>query len=185
MPYQQPYQTLTRRIIAMTIDALLWFGLTSFVQFFDGYQLKQGYILWSLLLEFGFFAYLIIAQATYGTTVGKYLCGLEIAHWQTGGLPDWRGLLKRYAVPILLVSLGNLSLFWYQPTGNSQSFDEIAQTYYAYEVFIFLELSWYCLLVAVALNNKFRRGWHDDWGNTIVIRKRLRVIHERQQRFND
>ena len=51
----------------------------------------------------------------------------------------------------------------------------------AYEVFVFLELAWYFLLITVAFQNKFRRSWHDAWGDTIVIRRRLRVLHERQQ----
>lgn len=181
MPFRQPYQTLTRRVVAMVIDAALWFGLTSFISYLDGYQVKQGYILWTLLMELGFFAYLIVAQARFGTTLGKYWCGLEIAHWRTGGLPEWTGLLKRYAVPLLLVSLGTLSLIWLNPAGSSTSFGQLAETFYAYEIFIFLELAWYLLLIAAALNSKFRRSWHDDWGDTIVIRRRLRLLHERQR----
>lgn len=180
MPYHQPYQTITRRMLAMLIDAILWFGLTSFVQYFDGYQLKEGYILWSLVLEWGFFAYLILAQAKFGTTLGKYWCGLEIAHWRTGGLPELTGLLKRYAVPMLLVSVGTISLIWLTPSPSTASFDELAQTFYAYEVFVFLEFAWYFLLIIAAFQNKFRRSWHDAWGDTIVIRRRLRMLHERQ-----
>lgn len=180
MRYPQPYQTIRRRVLAAIIDLLLWLGVLSLIRFIDPLNAKPGYLMWVLAVELGFYVYLIVAQAHWGTTLGKSLCGLEIANWRTGGLPTYYGLLKRYSVSILLTLLSWVTLLFIPHTNSAVPFETLTNDVLAYEIFLFLELSWYLLLLVAASQHPFRRGWHDRLGDTLVIRKRLRFLHARR-----
>jgi uncharacterized RDD family membrane protein YckC len=105
--------------------------------------------LWTVTL--GYDAYIVVATARWGRTLGKLAAGTRVVAADDGDVPGWRRSLVRWAVPALVP----LALTVVEPDGGVARF-------LAYGV-------WPTVVYAPVLWDGWRRGFHDRAAGTVVV----------------
>lgn len=90
--------------------------------------------------------YEIIAIATTGQTIGKWVFGIRVAGYTNGKKPTWEQAALRCLLPTVAAVVA-LAVFQVSTVGAM-------------------------IVLASAFFNPMRRGWHDQAGGTIVVRTR-------------
>ncbi len=141
--------TIQQRAIARMVD--LFIVLTpvlvvtlSFIEIDDGTVNVDAIPWWVLLVQFGVaVVYETVLLAVWGTTVGKWAMGLKVVRYADGKRPDLGRSAQRTALPNVFVV--------------------IALPFVAV-------MQW--VVYGSSLRHPLRRGWHDRYAGTLVVRSR-------------
>lgn len=103
------YATMSQRFVAYLADFVLIYWIVIIVYAFSGVfgsPLPDNYEIWIRLLVL--FTYMIVAQASYHTTIGKYIMGIEVASENPNfGYPSFWRIFVRETIGRFVASL-----FW-------------------------------------------------------------------------
>ena len=150
-PRSGPYAlgTIWQRALARTFDVLL-VALPLAVALLATAEVRDGQLVvdevpgWVLPAQVGIqVVYETIAVALWGRTLGKLLLGLRVTRFSDGKRPGWGQSAQRIVLP---------SVAWAIPIDGS---GVLAAGVYLTSVF-----------------EPLRRGWHDRYAGTIVLRTR-------------
>ncbi len=96
-----------------------------------------------LLLLYGLTVagYEIVLIALFGMTVGKWLVGIKVVAQVDGSVPGWSSSVKRWVLPGVSTAIPGVG--------------------WLLSLIVYLSLFW----------GKDQRGWHDQFGGTIVVMK--------------
>lgn len=141
--------TIQQRAIARMVDLFIVLApvlvvTLSFIEIEDGTVNVDSIPWWVLLVQFGVaVVYETVLLATWGTTVGKWAVGLKVVRYADGKKPDAARATQRTALPNIFVV--------------------IALPFVAV-------MQW--VVYGSSLSHPLRRGWHDRYAGTLVVRSR-------------
>lgn len=163
----EKYQTFTPRLLALIIDALIFFPLyflDTFVK--EASFLPAVFALWLLLSNAAHPVYSILMHGIYGQTLGKMALKVKVVDTSEKPITFHHAVLRE--LPYLSF---NFSLTFFSMQETSRAWNENPFTpHSAGDVILYLMIGWMFLDVAVFFISDKCRALHDFIAGTVVVK---------------
>ncbi|MFZ1528796.1 MAG: RDD family protein [Ferruginibacter sp.] len=160
------YQTVLRRIGASIIDGIIFLPIGFISEYFIDQPGTLIYQISSITQTLLFAAYMIIAHAKYGHTIGKKMFGLQVLNYTETGNISYMMAFLRDSVWVS-IELGIAIYAFTQPGGLTTEVVNFSLE----DISIWILYGWYILEFIVVLLNRKHRAIHDFMAGSVVVKR--------------